>query len=117
MKNVISLGFVAVILFCAAPAFSQLYIGLGVRVGPPPPRREAVAPRPHRGWVWVGGYYAWRRRAHRYAWVRGRWVKPPRAHAVWIEGRWAQRKGEWVYTEGRWADEQRPAEGPHRVRH
>jgi hypothetical protein len=124
MKTILKLAFVTGILMTAAPSFAQLYIGLGVRVGPPPPRREVVAVRPpHPGSVWIGGYYRWVPRRHHYIWIRGYWARPPRPHAVWISGRWEERHGEWIYNEGRWEgehhhkNEHRQDEHPPRVRH
>lgn len=116
MKTFLKLAFVAGFMISATPSFGQLYIGLGVRVGPPPPRHEVMTPRPHRGWVWVAGYYTWHKRGHRYVWTRGHWARPPRSNAVWIDGRWEQRKGEWVFVKGRWDDEHHHGEDQHRDR-
>jgi len=104
MKTLFSIAFVAAIFVFATPATAQLHIGVGIRIGPPPaPKEEVVVTRPpHRGWVWIPGNYEWRSRHHKYVWVKGHWIKPPRAHAVWIPGRWEQRNNEWVYFEGRW---------------
>jgi hypothetical protein len=71
-----------------------------VRVAPPPPVIEHYGPRPHPGYVWVGGYHRWDG-AH-YVWVGGHWDAPPRPHAVWIAGHWAHRPGGYVFIEGHW---------------
>lgn len=114
MKTILKSAFVAGIMMTAVPSFGQLYIGLHLRVAPPPPRKEVVPARPpHRGWVWIGGHYDWQPRPHRYIWVRGHWVRPPRARAMWVAGRWEQRHGDWVFIEGRWEDEH-PHEEHHR---
>ncbi len=71
-----------------------------VRVGPPPIRVERPGPRPHDGWVWVGGYHRWDG-AH-YVWVPGNWVAPPRPRAVWVPGHWRHEAGGWYWIEGHW---------------
>lgn len=113
MKTILKLAFAAGILASASPSFSQLYIGLGVRVGPPSPRAEVVPARPpHRGWVWVAGYYEWKPGPHRYIWMRGHWARPPHPHDVWVAGRWEQRHGEWVFNEGRWEGDHHHVDRP-----
>lgn len=102
MKTALKTGFFVAMLMTAAPAFSQVYVGLGIRIGPPPVRKEVVVACPHPGWVWVAGYWRWRARAHRYLWVKGYWVRPPRPYAVWVAPRWEQRHGEWIFFRGRW---------------
>jgi hypothetical protein len=70
--------------------------------GPPPPARvqaRLVAPGP--GMVWIDGY--WGRGNRNYAWVPGRWTRPPRGGAVWVAPRWdQQRNGRYVFRNGRW---------------
>ncbi len=107
MKSAIWVPILCGVFLLPSSAFAQLYIGLGIRVGPPPPPTEVIVERPHRNWVWVPGYYRWIPRHQRYAWVRGHWVRPPYAHAVWIAPRWEERNGEWVYSKGRWDHEAR----------
>ena len=71
-----------------------------IRVGPPAPvvEHRVVAPGP--GYVWTGGYHRWDGRA--YVWVPGAWVRPPRAHAVWVAPHYVHRNGGYVFVEGRW---------------
>lgn len=87
----------AAALLSLPPAFAQ---HIYVRVGPPPVRVERPGPRPHPGWVWIGGYHRWDGRA--YVWVPGRWAAPPRPHAVWIGGHWRHERGGWYWVEGHW---------------
>jgi hypothetical protein len=69
--------------------------------GPPPPVRvETRFGAPGPGMVWIDGYWGWNNR--NYAWVPGRWVRPPRVRAVWVAPRWEQRKGRYVFRNGRW---------------
>jgi hypothetical protein len=69
-------------------------------VPPPPVRVEAFGPAPGPGYVWINGYWGWGGSA--YAWVPGRYVRPPRARAVWVSPRWEQRGGRYRFREGRW---------------
>jgi len=67
---------------------------------PPPVRVEARGVAPCAGFVWIDGY--WGYRGGNYAWVPGRWDRPPRTRARWIPGRWEARRGRYYYREGRW---------------
>jgi hypothetical protein len=81
----------------SAEAGARVY----VRIGPPAPVAEVRAVSPGRGHVWIGGYHEWNGRA--YVWVPGRWVVPPRAHAVWVAPRWVHdRRHGWYFVAGHW---------------
>ena len=69
-------------------------------VAPPPPRVERYGVAPGAGYVWASGYWGWRGGA--YAWVPGRWDRPPRARAVWAPGYWEHRGGRYRFHDGRW---------------
>jgi hypothetical protein len=71
-----------------------------IRVAPPAPVVEHYGPRPHPGYVWVGGYHRWD--GARYVWTPGYWAAPPRPHAVWVAGHYVHRGGGWVFVEGHW---------------
>ena len=71
-----------------------------VRVRPPAAVVETRVARPGPGYVWIGGYHRWDGNA--YAWVPGRWERPPRPHARWVEHKWVHRHGGWVLVEGHW---------------
>ena len=90
------LAVVGTTLLGASAALAQVV----VRVAPPAPIVEArpVAPGAH--YVWTDGYHRWD--GHRYVWVSGRWVMPPRPGRVWVPGHWAERHGGWVWIEGHW---------------
>jgi hypothetical protein len=79
-----------------AASFGQI----SVRIGPPPPVVERRGPPPGRGYVWVDGYQRWD--GGRYAWVPGRWDRPPRPGGRWVPHHWVHRHGEWVFVEGHW---------------
>jgi hypothetical protein len=78
--------------------------GMAVAQGyaPPPPPPEVVPPPPPsaQAWVWRPGFWRWDGRT--YVWVAGRYVHPPRAHAVWIPGHWDARPRGWVWVPGHW---------------
>ena len=71
-----------------------------VKLRPPAIRVERRPVRPGPRYVWVPGYHRWDGNA--YAWESGRWVVPPREHAVWVAPRWEHRNGGYVFVEGRW---------------
>src|SRR5262245_46605309 len=96
-RRSVLLGALAVAMSAAAlPADADVY----VRIGPPPPRVEAIpAPPvgPHR-WVWMVGYWRWD--GHGYVWARGRYVR--REHGAWRAGHWEHRPRDWVWVGGGW---------------
>jgi hypothetical protein len=67
---------------------------------PPALRFEQRGAAPGPGYVWIDGY--WGYSGGRYAWVAGRWDRPPRPRARWESGRWETRGGKYYYREGRW---------------
>ena len=71
-----------------------------IRVAPPRAVVERRVVRPGRDYIWIDGYHRWDGRA--YAWVPGRWERPPRPHARWVAHRYVRRGGGWVYVEGHW---------------
>ena len=70
-----------------------------VNIGPPPPLRYEVVPAPRVGWVWVPGYWDWRR--HRHAWIGGHWVRH-RPGYVYAPARWVERDSRWYYRGPAW---------------
>ena len=105
MKNLLKMLLLAAMMSVAVPALAQLHVGLNIQVGPPPPPREEVLPRPHGNVIWIDGYYRWHPHRHAYVWVRGHWERPPRPRSVWVPGRWERRNGEWVNYPGHWENE------------
>jgi len=78
-----------------APASAQIY----VRVGPPPaPRREYEPPRPHPGYVWIGGHWAWR---GRWVWTGGYWSGRRRG-CGWVPGHWVRTWRGYSWRDGFW---------------
>jgi hypothetical protein len=67
---------------------------------PPPPQTEVVVASPGPDYVWIGGY--WGFNSGRREWVRGRWERPPHAHATWVQPRWEHRGHGYVFVRGTW---------------
>jgi hypothetical protein len=100
MKQSLVTGLFAVALVIGATDGRVAAAQVVVRVGPPPAVVERPGPPLHPGWVWIPGYYRWN--GHRYLWVPGRWVNPPRPHAYWVPGRWVARGGGYTWIAGYW---------------
>jgi WXXGXW repeat (2 copies) len=71
-----------------------------VRVGPPPPRVEAVLVAPGPRYVWLPGFYRWD--GGGYVWMPGRYELPPRARAAWVPPHWERHRRGWYVVEGHW---------------
>jgi hypothetical protein len=71
-----------------------------VQYGPPPPRYAVVGVAPGPGYVWTSGY--WDLHGSNWAWVEGRWMRPPRPRAVWVAPEWRRQGGAWRFHQGRW---------------
>jgi hypothetical protein len=71
-----------------------------VGYAPPAPRYAVMGVAPGAGYVWTEGFYEYR--GGGYAWVPGRWQRPPRVHAVWVPGTWAQGRRGYEFHRGYW---------------
>jgi hypothetical protein len=98
-------------MLAAPPASSQVAVGVGIRIGPPPLRYERVVARPFAHAIWIRGHWEWSPRFDRYVWVRGNWVAG-RQGFTWVDGRWNHEAHGWVWREGYWSREFR--EHPYR---
>lgn len=67
---------------------------------PPPMRREVVVERPYGDAVWVSGYWAYTGRS--YAWVEGRWMRPPEHYHTYVAPHWKRSRGGYIYVQGYW---------------
>ena len=96
-KQLLAAGFViAGTLFSGCAANGAVV----VRYGPPVPRYGVVGVAPGPGFVWTEGFYDWR--GGSYAWVPGRWMRPPRRNAVWVRSEWVQGPHGYVLHRGHW---------------
>jgi hypothetical protein len=95
MKRLFGIGILALGLTAGVGCAAHRY----GHYGPPPPR-AAIVVHGQAGRVWVPGYYRWT--GHRYRWVEGRWMRPPRPGMVWVPGYRARRGGGYIWIEGYW---------------
>src|ERR1700693_4145822 len=92
-----------VILSFSASSFSQVAVGISVRVGPPalPVYAQPICPGP--GYFWTPGYWGWTD-DNGYYWVPGTWVVAP-VGMLWTPGYWGWGGGFYAWHAGYW--------GPH----
>ena len=92
-----------VVLAFSAASFSQVAVGISVRIGPPalPVYAQPICPGP--GYFWTPGYWAWSD-DDGYYWVPGTWVMAP-VGMYWTPGWWGWGGGFYVWHAGYW--------GPH----
>jgi WXXGXW repeat (2 copies) len=79
---------------CAGGAYVAAY-------GPPPPRFAVVGAAPGPGYMWTDGYWDLRG-GNRWAWVEGRWMRPPRYGAVYVRPEWRRDGNHWRFHRGYW---------------
>ena len=74
---------------------------VAIVAAPPAPRYAVVGAAPGPGYLWTDGF--WDLRGSSWAWVGGRWMRPPRPRAVWVPGRWFEAgRGHWTFQRGHW---------------
>jgi hypothetical protein len=76
-------------------------VRVGIRIGPPAPRREVVVVRTRPNAAWVAGHWYWHPRHAQYVWIDGRWIDG-RPDYVWVDGHWKHTPFGWMYVEGHW---------------
>jgi WXXGXW repeat (2 copies) len=73
---------------------------------PPPPLPSYVQPPiPAQGYLWVPGFWAWRKSVPDYFWVPGTWVQPPQPGLLWTPPYWSRVDGGYAFHAGYWADQ------------
>jgi hypothetical protein len=92
-----------IILAFSVGSFSQVAVGISVRVGPPalPIYAQPICPGP--GFLWTPGYWGWNDDGG-YYWVPGTWVVAP-VGMLWTPGYWGWGGGFYAWHAGYW--------GPH----
>src|SRR5271169_861553 len=77
-----------------------------VNIAPPPLLSYEQATIPAEGYLWVPGYWAWRKSVpDDYFWVPGTWVQPPQPGLLWTPPYWSRVDGSYAYHSGYWAAE------------
>ncbi len=71
---------------------------------PPPPKVEAIPPRPHPDAVWLSGFWRWDVTVRVHVWISGRWELPPGEGYVWVE----EKVAPGLMLRGRWELRVRP---------
>jgi hypothetical protein len=72
----------------------------------PPPLPSYVQPTiPAQGYLWVPGFWAWRKSVPDYFWVPGTWVQPPQPGLLWTPPYWSRVDGGYAFHSGYWATE------------
>ena len=92
-----------VIFSLSAASFSQIGVGISVRIGPPALPVYAQPICPGAGYMWTPGYWAWNDDGG-YYWVPGTWVMAP-VGMLWTPGYWGWGGGFYAWHAGYW--------GPH----
>ncbi len=92
-----------VILAFSAVSFSQVAVGISLRIGPPalPVYAQPICPGP--GYFWTPGFWGWNDDGG-YYWVPGTWVVAP-VGMLWTPGYWGWGGGFYAWHAGYW--------GPH----
>ena len=90
----------AAVLFLLLASVPSAEAQVRVTIAPPAPRVEVRPVQPSPRHVWAPGYWHWR--GGRHAWVGGRFVMPPAPGRTWVEARWVNEGGQWVFYDGRW---------------
>ena len=84
----------ALLTGCAGQGYYAAY------AAPPAPRYAVVGVAPGPGYVWTTGY--WNRAGNNWAWVEGRWQRPPRPRAVWVAPEWRHEGRGYRFHRGYW---------------
>jgi WXXGXW repeat (2 copies) len=76
-----------------------------VSVAPPLLPFYAQPAIPAQGYLWVPGFWAWRKSVPDYFWVPGTWVQPPQPGLLWTPPYWSRVDGGYAFRAGYWATE------------
>lgn len=60
---------------------------------------------PADGYLWVPGFWAWRKSVPDYFWVPGTWVRPPQSGLVWTPPYWSRTGDSYTFHAGYWASQ------------
>jgi hypothetical protein len=72
----------------------------------PPPLPSYEQPAiPAQGYLWVPGFWAWRKSVPDYFWVPGTWVLPPQPGLLWTPPYWCRVEDRYAFHAGYWAEQ------------
>ncbi len=74
-----------------------------VGVAPPPLPSYEQPVIPADGYLWVPGFWAWRKSVPDYFWVPGTWVRPPQPGLLWTPPYWSRAGDAYAFHAGYWA--------------
>jgi hypothetical protein len=102
MRRIAWRAVLALVLARAASACLPMPPGgvVVVELRPPDPRWETMGHAPAVGYVWVGGFWAWRN--GEFLWMEGRWMPLPPGQRYWVPGRWVRTRRGWYFIDGYW---------------
>jgi len=101
MKKIRSLVFACTLIILGVygnTAFARIDFDVELGTAPPPAYVEP-APVPRPGYIWSGGYWAWR--YGQYAWIPGHWIEE-RPGFVWHPEHWEHKGEKWHLARGQW---------------
>ncbi|HEY7955616.1 MAG TPA: hypothetical protein VII38_09995 [Polyangia bacterium] len=107
MRTLMVAGLVALGGLALGGCYGELHAAyprgeVAVPFGPPAPVAQVPSPQPAIGTIWTAGYWDWRPSLHRYQWMPGRWVRPPRPGVVYLPPRWEESHRRWRRLPARW---------------
>jgi hypothetical protein len=101
MRLSASLLFAGSLGACYAPPPPRPRMAVVYAVRQPPAERVEIVPAsPGPQYVWVKGFWGWRR--NDYVWTAGHWVVPERGYREWVPGKWDRDRNGWLFIEGHW---------------
>lgn len=101
MKIFRSLVLAATVAAAAVPAFSSVFVSVGIAPPVLPVYTQPVCPGD--GYIWTPGYWGYADTG--YFWVPGVWVQPPSVGVLWTPGYWGWGGSAYIFHAGYW--------GPH----
>ena len=91
----------ATVAAASVPAFSSVFISVGIAPPVLPVYTQPICPGD--GYIWTPGYWAYADAG--YYWVPGVWVQPPSVGVLWTPGYWGWGGSAYLWHAGYW--------GPH----
>jgi hypothetical protein len=76
-----------------------------VNAAPPPLPSYEQPTIPAQGYLWVPGFWAWRKSVPDYFWVPGTWVRPPQPGLLWTPPYWSRVDGGYAFHSGHWGEQ------------